>query len=472
MAASEIPFKPASELAPLIKARKLSPVEVVRAFLDRIEAVNPKVNAFITVTGEQALEQARKAEQEIAAGHYRGPLHGIPYAPKDLLATKGIRTTNGSRATSNWIPGHESTVTARLNRAGAILIGKLNLLEFAMGSGQRGLTGPARNPWDLAYSPSGSSSGSGAALAAGMAPLTIGSDTAGSIRGPAKSCGIVGLKPTYGRVSRYGVTSLSWTLDHVGPMAKTVADVAMMLQAMAGADPLDRTAAAVPVPDYSRALTGNVKGLRVGVPSEYFFEHVHPETEAALRRANSLLKDRGAVLVDVKVNNAAICGSVSSVILGSESAAYHEKRLKQSGDLLDPLVRERLEAGTFHSALDYIKALRVRTVLMEEMRRIFQACDILMLPSGNAAPKLEDEIVDTDAPRDPPPAPRPDTFNIANVTGIPSIVLPCGFTAGPPVLPLGIQFCAKPFDEATLFRISHAYQSATDWHKRRPPLTD
>src|SRR6266852_5227225 len=289
MASSEILFRPVSELGPLLKARKLSPVELVRAFLDRIEAINPKVNAFITVTGEQALAQARRAEQEIAAGRYRGPLHGVPYAPKDLLATKGIRTTNGSKVTSTWIPDYESTVTARLNQAGAILIGKLNLLEFAMGSGQKGLVGPARNPWDLAYSPSGSSSGSGAALAAGMVPLAIGSDTGGSIRGPAKSCGIVGLKPTYGRVSRFGVTSLSWTLDHVGPMARSVADVAHMLQVIAGADPRDRTAAARPVPDYAKALTGNVKGLRIGVPTEHFFDHVHTETEAALRSALSLL---------------------------------------------------------------------------------------------------------------------------------------------------------------------------------------
>ena len=232
MASSEVVFKSATELAHLIKSRKLSPVELVRAFLDRIEAVNPKVNAFITITGGQAIDQARKAEREIAAGRYRGPLHGIPYAPKDLIATQGIRTTNGSKATSNWIPDHESTVTARLNQAGAILIGKLNLLEFAMGSGQRGLIGPVLNPWDPAYSPSGSSSGSGAAIAACMVPLAIGSDTGGSIRGPAKSCGVVGLKPTYGRVSLFGVTSLSWTLDHVGPMAKTAADAASMLHAI------------------------------------------------------------------------------------------------------------------------------------------------------------------------------------------------------------------------------------------------
>jgi aspartyl-tRNA(Asn)/glutamyl-tRNA(Gln) amidotransferase subunit A len=253
-------------------------------------------------------------------------------------------------------------------------------------------------------------------------------------------------------------------------MARTVADVARMLQVMAGPDTQDLTAAARPVPDYAKALTGNVKGLRIGVPTEHFFEHVHPETDAALRSALSLLKAQGAVLVDVKVRNASLCGAASSIILNSEAAVYHEKRLKENADLMDPLVRERLEVATFNSAVDYIKALRFRTVLMEEMRRVFQTCDIFMLPAGNAAPKLDAETSNTDAPSDPPLPARPDSFNIANMTGIPAIVLPCGFTAGPPSLPLGIQFCAKPFDEATLFRIGHAYQLATDWHKRQPTL--
>jgi aspartyl-tRNA(Asn)/glutamyl-tRNA(Gln) amidotransferase subunit A len=470
MASTDIVFQSATELGRLLKARQVSPVEVIRAYLDRIEALNPRINAFITITGEQALAQARTAEKEIAAGRYRGPLHGLPYAPKDMLATKGIRTSNGSRVTADWIPTYESTVTARLNRAGAILIGKLNLLEFAMGSGQTGLIGPARNPWDLSYSPSGSSSGSGASVAAGMTPLAIGSDSGGSIRGPAKSCGVVGLKPTLGRVSRYGVTSLSWTLDHVGPMAKTVADAAHLLEAMAGADPLDECAAAIPVPNYSRSLPAGVKGLRIGVPTHFFFDKVHPETEAALRRALSLLKQMGATLVDVAVKHAELASPALAVILGAECSAFHEKRLKEHADLLDPLVRERLEASTFYSAADYIKALRIRTLLIAEMRRVFTGCDALMLPAGNAAPKLTEEIVSSDAPTDPPATPRPDSFNWANITGIPSLVLPCGFTAGPPVLPLGIQFCAQAFDESTLFRIGHAYQSATDWHTRKPPV--
>lgn len=470
MPAPELLYTPVPQLAALLRARKLSPVELVRACLDRIEAVNPKVNAFLTVTAEAALARARQAEKEIAAGRYLGPLHGIPYAPKDILATKGILTTNGSRVTENWVPDSESAVTERLHRAGAILIGKLNLLEFAMGSGQNGLKGPARNPWDLAYSPSGSSSGSGAALAAGMAPLTIGTDSGGSIRGPAKSCGVVGLKPTYGRISRFGCTTLSWTLDHIGPLARTVSGVAALLQVMAGPDPRDEACATAAVPNYARALTGNIKGLRMGVPAEHYFTHVEPETETALRAALALLKERGAVEVPVKVRNASLCGVTSSTILSSEAAAFHEQRLKKHAHLLDPLVRERLEAATFHTAADYIKALRMRTMFMQEMNRVFQSCDVFMLPAGNPPPKLEGEIVTTDLPTNPPAPPRPDAFNLANVTGIPSIVLPCGFTAGPPVLPIGIQFCAKPFDEPTLFRVAHAYESATPWHTRVPPL--
>ena len=266
MANSDIVFKSGTELSALIKARQISPVEVVQAYLDRIQTLNPSINAFITVTGDGALARAREVEKEIAGGKYKGPLHGLPYAPKDILATKGIRTTNGSKVTANWVPDYESTITTRLNNAGAIMLGKLNLLEFAMGSGVVSGFGPARNPWDLAYSPAGSSSGSGAALAAHMTPLAVGTDTGGSIRGPANNCGIVGLKQTYGRISRYGVTTLSWTLDHAGPMTRTVADAAMMLQVMAGPDPKDSTASNEPVPDYKKALTGSMKGLKVGVP--------------------------------------------------------------------------------------------------------------------------------------------------------------------------------------------------------------
>ena len=354
MADSETVFQSASKLGQLIKARKLSPVEVVRAFLDRIDAVDPKVGAFITVTHERALQEAEEATKEIAAGRYRGPLHGLPYAPKDLLATKGVRTTNGSKITADWIPSYESTVTARLNEAGAILIGKLHSVEFAMGSHWRAPFGLARNPWHLDYSPSGSSSGPGAAVGARMTPLAIGTDSGGSIRKPAHSCGIVGLKPTYGRVSRFGVTTLSWTLDHTGPMTTTVADNALLLQAISGADPRDGSASAETVPDFTKAMTGDIKSLRIGVPTKYFFDGIESETAAAVRAALAKLQKMGAALIEVNVANAELIGPSSAIIRLSEAASFHEKRLSKHADLFEPMVRQNLEAASFYSAVDYI----------------------------------------------------------------------------------------------------------------------
>jgi aspartyl-tRNA(Asn)/glutamyl-tRNA(Gln) amidotransferase subunit A len=471
MADTELVFKSGQELAALLKARQVSAVEVVGAYLARIDALNQKVNAYITVTGDRALARAKQVDAEIAAGKYRGPLHGLPYAPKDILATKGIRTTNGSKVTADWIPPYESTITARLNKAGAILIGKLNLLEFAMGSGVLSGFGPARNPWNLEYGPGGSSSGSGVALAAYMTPLALGTDTGGSIRVPAALCGIVGLKQTYGRVSRYGVTTLSWTLDHAGPMTKTVADAAMMLQVMAGPDPLDPTAARVPVPDYAKALTGDIKGVRIGVPTSYFFEGNREET-ATVRKAIEKLREMGAKVVDVDVPHANLAGSAGWIIAMAEGACFHEKRLKETPDLFDPLVRERLEAAQFYPATDYIKAMRVRTLLMDEMRRVFEKCDVMAVPGGGPATKLESpERARSDVKPGSVATPfRGGTTFIGDMTGLPAIVVPCGFTSGPPVLPLTIQFYGKPFDESTLFRVSHAYESATEWHKRRPAV--
>ena len=474
MPTPDLVFMSGPELASLIKSRKLSPVEVAEAFLNRAEALNPRVNAFITVTREHALAAARVAEKEIGAGHYRGPLHGLPYAPKDILATKGIKTTNGSKVTANWVPDYESTITDRLNKAGAILIGKLNLLEFAMGSGVLSGFGPARNPWDLAYSPAGSSSGSGAALAAYMTPLSIGTDTGGSIRGPANNCGIVGFKQTYGRVSRYGVTTLSWTLDHAGPMTKTVADAAAILQVIAGPDPKDPTAAREPVPDYAKSLTGTVKGLRVGVPTNYFFEGVNPETDKAVRASVARLKELGATIVDVEVPHANLAGSAGWIIAMAEGAAFHEQRLKEKPELFDPVVRERLEAARFYPATDYIKSMRIRSILIEEMRKVFERCDVMACPGGNPATKLDPpEIAKSDVRPNSPETPyRGGNTFIGDMTGLPAITVPCGFTTSSPTLPLSIQFYGKPYDEATLLRVTHAYESVTDWHKRRPAFAE
>jgi aspartyl-tRNA(Asn)/glutamyl-tRNA(Gln) amidotransferase subunit A len=472
MAANELVFQNGRELAALIKAKKVSPVEVTQAFLDRIEAINPKLNAFITITREQAIAQARQVEKEVLAGRYLGPLHGLPYAPKDILATKGLLTTNGSKVTADWIPTYESTVTERLSKAGAILVGKLNLLEFAMGSGVLSGFGPARNPWNTDYSPAGSSSGSGAALGGYLVPLAIGTDTGGSIRGPASVCGIVGLKQTYGRVSRYGVTTLAWTLDHAGPMTKTVADCAAMLQVIAGYDPKDPTTSREPVPDYTKALTGNVKGVKIGIPKNYFFDNVNPQLDKSVKASIQKLVDMGAVTVDVEVPHAQYAGSAGWTVAMAEAATFHEKRLREKPQLFDPLVRERLESAKFYTATDYIKALRVRSILQQEFARVFEKCDVMAVPGGGPAGKLASPEL---AKSDVRPDSRSSAFRggntfIGNMTGYPEIIIPCGFTSADPILPLTIGFYAKPFDESSLFRVAYAYESVTDWHKRRPPL--
>lgn len=466
-------FMTARELADRIRTREVSPVEVVEAHLARIEELDGEVNAFITVTAEHARKRAREAERDILGGRYLGPLHGIPYAPKDILATDGILTTNGSRVTPDWIPDYESTITNRLNRAGAILVGKNNLLEFAMGSGTLSGFGPARNPWHLDYSPSGSSSGSGAALAAHMVPLSIGTDTGGSIRGPAAANGVVGLKQTYGRVSRFGVTTLSWTLDHAGPMTRSVADAAAMLQVIAGHDPMDPTTTTDPVPDYAKALDGDVRGVRVGVPTHYFFDDADPEVDRAVRDAVATLEQMGARVVEVDVPHARYAGSAGWIVAMAEAAAFHETRLRESPELFDPLVRERLEAARFYPATDYIKALRVRTILVEEMKEVFRRCDVMAVPGSGSVtgrlPSEENARSDLLPERERGDFRRGNTF-LGNMTGLPAMTLPCGLSSGSPTLPIALQLYARPFDETTLFRVGHAYQTATDWHRRRAPV--
>lgn len=465
----------ARSLGERFRRRELSPVEVVEAHLAHLEATDPQLNAFITVTADRARERAAAAEREFAAGEAKGPLHGVPYAPKDILATRGIRTTNGSRATADRVPDFESTITARLNAAGAILLGKLNLLEFAMGSGVLSGFGPARNPWATDYSPSGSSSGSGAALAARQVPLSIGTDTGGSIRGPAAACGVVGLKQTYGRVSRFGVTTLSWTLDHAGPMTRTVRDAAAMLSVIAGADPRDPTTADRPVPDYAAALTPEVTGLRIGVPASGFFDSATPEVQAAVQAAIDLLAAAGAEVVEVEIPHAHLAGNAGWIVAMAEAVSFHEKRLAEQPGDLDPLVRERLEVAKFYSATDYLRALRLRTLLQREMQAVFERCEVMIVPGAlSPAEPLRPEAeaaTDVRPGVDPDRAEsRPGTTFLGNMTGLPAVTLPCGFTAEAPKRPLAMQIYGPPFSEARLLSAAHAYESRTAWNEELPPL--
>jgi aspartyl-tRNA(Asn)/glutamyl-tRNA(Gln) amidotransferase subunit A len=453
------------EARDLIRRRQLSPVELTQAFLDRIKAVDGKTNAYVTVTADIALAQARQAETEIAHGKYRGPLHGIPIALKDLYNTRGVRTTAHSRVLADNVPLEDATVTAKLRDAGAVLLGKLAMSEFALGRpGPNPLFPPARNPWDLSRIPGGSSSGSGSAIAAGLCMGALGSDTGGSIRQPASYCGIVGLKPTYGRVSRYGVYPLAWSLDHCGPMTRTVEDAALMLQAIAGPDPQDPTASAAPVPDYRAALRTGVQGMRIGVPRHYFWANepdVDPQVLAAVDQALDVLRAQGCEVRDVEVPSLVYSRPAGSVIMPAEAFAYHQNNLRERPQDYGP-AREQFLIGGLLTAADYLQAQRVRGVLREEFAAVLRDVDVLVTPSyPMTAPPFEGV--------DPAFTSRGFRFLTPfNLTGLPGLSVPCGFTAAG--MPIGMQIVGSPFADDTVLRLGYAYQQATSWTSRHPDL--
>lgn len=470
---SDVLFAPVRELGRRLRAREFSAADLVDAFLRQIDRLNPELNAFITVTADAARARARRLDDDLRAGRDHGPLHGIPYAVKDIVATRGVRTTNASKVTADRVPDYDATLVERLDAAGAILLGKLNLREFATGSGILSGFGTVKNPWGLEFTAAGSSSGSGAAVAAGMVPLTIGTDTGGSIRGPAAVCGIVGLKPTYGRVSLHGVTPLSWSMDHAGPMTRRVEDTALMLRAIAGADPRDALASPVPPADYLAGLDAGIAGLRLGVPVRHFTEGAHPDVEAAWQAALRTFEVLGARLVDVDVPHADLAPAAGGLISMTEAATYHEKRLRESPELFDPLVRERLQAAGFYLATDYVKAQRLRTVLVSEVNAAFERCDAIVVPAYPRLPARVEtaETAGSDVKPGAEAGPyRASNAYIANMTGIPALVVPCGFSSGRPPLPIALQLYGGAFDEATILRIGHAYQKVTDWHTRTPPM--
>jgi aspartyl-tRNA(Asn)/glutamyl-tRNA(Gln) amidotransferase subunit A len=418
------------------------------------------------VTADLALQQARKAEQEIGAGNYRGPLHGIPIALKDLYATRGIRTTCHSAVLEDWIPDHDATAAAKLMQAGAVLLGKLGMHEFAFGGPSIDAPFPAvRNPWNTAYIPGGSSSGSGAALAAGLCYGSLGSDTGGSIRTPASHCGVAGIKATYGRVSRYGVVPLSWSLDHAGPMARNAEDCAVLLEAIAGYDSKDPASANIPVPDFRSEMKQGIKGLRIGVPRENWFNEqkgTDPETEAVFNGAVKTLISLGAAIIEIDGRPFGTARKANQTILVAEAYAYHEKRFQEAPAKFGISVRRRMLEGAFLSAADYITALRARASLNEQIRANFSQVDLFATPTVPRPPEAFESMDPNEQNL------RPSFTNPFNLTGLPAISVPCGFTHGN--LPVGLQLVARPFEEAALFRTAHAYEQATEWHRRRPPL--
>ncbi len=458
-------FLTIADASRLIAAKTLSPVELARDCLARIAALDPTLHAFIRVTEERALADARASEQRVMAGAARGPLDGIPIAHKDIYGTAGIATTGHSRLLEDFVPDADSTVAARWRAAGTVLLGKLATHEFALGGPSFDLPWPpARNPWDPDRFTAGSSSGTAAAVAAGMILGGTGSDTGGSIRGPAALCGIAGIKPTYGLCSRAGVLPLAYTLDHTGPMAWTAEDCAMLLQAMAGHDPADPASADRAVPDFSADLTKGVKGLRVGVV-RHFFETDHPAsaaTRAGIDGALDFFRDEGAAVREVTLSPLADYHAVCFLLIIAEAYALHrpwlETRFADYGELL----RDRLALAPLITGPDYVQTLRRRRVLCQEMKAAMADLDILVTAAQPAeAPRIDavPKWVMLD---------KPNFTSPFNVTGYPGISICTGFGEGG--LPVSVQLVGKPFQEATVFRAAHAYERATDWRGRRPGM--
>lgn len=460
-----------AELASRIKRREVSPVEAVDATLARIEAVDPKLSAYITVFGEQARDVAKAAETMIAAGHDLGPLHGVPIALKDNVATKGQRTTAGSRILANWHPDADATVTSRLRRAGAIFTGKLNMHEFAWGgTSDNPHYGAVRNPWNPSRFPAGSSGGSGAAVAARMCFGAIGTDTGGSIRLPSAINGIVGIRPTYGRVSNHGIVPLAWSMDTAGPMARTVEDCALMFGAIAGHDAADPASARVPTADYTVRLGDGVQGLRIGIVPGYFFHHLQPPVHAAVTAALKTLEQAGADVVEVDIRN--IHGNISAqlTIESAEPSTYHQRWLRERPEDYGADVRTLLEVGEMLLATHYLQAQRYRSLLRSEFLDAFRRVDVFLCPTlpFTATPVGAMEVViENGEPEDMLSAIMQYT-GVPSLTGLPALAVPCGFD--PDGLPVGMQLIGRPFDEATLFRIGAAYQALTDFHTRAPAI--
>src|SRR5438309_454816 len=453
-----------AELSSLIAARKLAPVELVEALIRRVEQYDRQTHAFITRTFDLARQQAKQAEAEIAAGRDRGALHGIPFALKDIYDTKGILTSGHSRVFLDRIPKDDATTTTRLYDAGAVLLGKLATHEMAHAGPSFDLPWPpARNPWNLAHFTGGSSSGSGAAVASGMVPLALGSDTGGSIRGPASLCGVVGLMPTFGLVSRAGVITNSYTFDHCGPLARTVEDCALTLQALAGYDPKDAGSVRRTIPSYREALGQDLRGLKIGVLRHHWEKDIpaSDDVKKAMGAALDVLRRLGAQLHDCHVRPLASYFDVKIIIAESEIFSVHQKNLIARPKDFGADFRSRVLPSMLFTANDYVQATREHRRMMVEVEPLYAKFDAFVMAGMGEAPRLTDY-------RSVSFWQKPSVLTAWNVTGQPVLQLPNGF--GRNGLPLGMQIIGRPFGETTILRIGHAYERATDWHTRRPRL--
>jgi aspartyl-tRNA(Asn)/glutamyl-tRNA(Gln) amidotransferase subunit A len=471
---ADIPFLSAAALGELIHQKEISPVEAATAYLDRIDAVDGTLHSYITVCRAEALQAAREAEQALMRGEWRGPLHGVPYAVKDQFWTKGLRTTGGSRLLSDFMPTADATVVARLRGVGATLLGKLNMSEFATGNSVEHPFGTPHNPWDLDRHPGTSSSGSGAATAAFLCATSLGEDTGGSIRNPANNCGLVGLRPTWGLVSRYGMLGASWSMDIGGPISRTVEDCALTLQAIAGYDSHDPYTANRPVPDYRAGLARGVKGVRIGLVKEAMeADFIHPQVKAALSKAVSDLEDQGVSVDEVSIPLLTSAAAVTRAILAVESASLHHDWLRTRLHEYDHNVQIDFLTGAIIPAQLYYKAQKIRSLIRQQVFVALQKVDVLALPSSSEpAPLLPQGagLKSKDEARQRMSGRRSLTgvFNLANV---PALSVPCGFVSVEgKALPVGLQLAGRPFDDGLLLWVAHAYEQATPWHTQRPPI--
>ena len=463
---ADIPFLPASQLSQLIHDRTVSPVEAVEAYLDRIDELNPRLHAYLTVCRDEATAAARDAEMALTRGESRGPLHGIPFAVKDQLNTAGIRTTSGTPIFNDFVPDHDATVVAKLKAAGAILLGKLNMTEFGTTSLSHAFE-TARNPWDLEKYTGGSSSGSGGATAAFLCATSLGEDTGGSVRAPAAWCGLVGLRPTWGRVSRYGLRPGMWSMDTIGPLSRTVADCAMTLQAIAGRDPQDPYTWDVPVPDYRQALDGGLAGVKIGVVKELLYSDVvQPDIRDAVSKAAAFFADSGAQVEEVSIPLAAHSNAISTVLRVEAPTNYRD------------LIRDRVQeinhdnriaylTWSLIPALAYYKGLKLRALLRRQVLEALSKFDVLLSPTMGVSPPdiTPDQAITSKANTQRNRSGLTTTFSLASA---PALSLCCGFTSDN--LPIGLQLAGKPFDEQTILNTAYAYEQNTDWHTRRPPV--
>jgi aspartyl-tRNA(Asn)/glutamyl-tRNA(Gln) amidotransferase subunit A len=458
-----------SEASGLVRSGKVSPVELTHACLSRIEHSNSKLNAFITVTADTALAQAREAESDIQRGRWKGPLQGIPIGLKDLVDTAGVRTTAASGLFKDRIPTQDAEIVRRLKAAGAVLLGKLNLHEFAYGASSLiSYFGAVRNPWDSAYNPGGSSGGSAAAVAAELCYAAIGSDTGGSIRIPAAYCGIVGLKPTYGRVSTRGVIPLAWSLDHMGPMTRTAMDAALMLQVIAGYDPDNTNSTDIAPQEYAAGFGAKTSSLRIGIPRGHFYEGLHPEIRAAMNTALSVLERLTSSQHEIEIRAANEMAITALLILKAEAYTYHRQYVTKSPDLYQPETLKRIHAGAEIGATEYINARRQLDQSRRSISKVFDTLDLVVTPTTPIpALTVSELLADPDQLRAKEVLASPNTRPF-NLLGLPSVSIPCGFTSRG--LPIGMQITGPSGGEATVLRLAHAYEQATEWHKRKPNL--